>query len=173
MTVDRQRDKYFPVELKEGDKYIHTATQFENRAYGWSSTRDKLGFWLLNPSVEYLSGGPTKTEFLCHRDTTPVAAPIVFNYWRSSHYGGAFVEVGKGEAWTKVVGPFLLYVNSGGDAATSRRPMRGRGRSGRRPSGPTTGWRAWTTRGGRSARQWQGAWPWWIRTPPRRRCPIC
>lgn len=115
MTVDRHRDKHFPAELREGDKYIHTATQFENRAYGWSSTRDRLGFWLINASVEYLSGGPTKTEFLCHRDTTPVAAPIVFNYWRSSHYGGAFVEVGKGEAWTKVVGPFLLYVNSGGD----------------------------------------------------------
>ena len=37
----------------------------------------------------------------------------MLNYWRSSHYGGAVVEVGQGERWTKVVGPFLLYVNSG------------------------------------------------------------
>jgi rhamnogalacturonan endolyase len=115
MTVDARRDKHFPVTLREGDKYIYAANQFENRAFGWSSTRDRIGFWLLNPSVEFLSGGPTKTEFLAHRDTTPVAAPIVFNYWRSSHYGGALVEVGAGERWSKVIGPFFLYVNSGGD----------------------------------------------------------
>ena len=62
-----------------------------------------------------LSGGPTKVEFLCHRDTTQVRAACVLNYWRSSHYGGAVVAVGEGEHWTKVIGPFFLYVNSGGD----------------------------------------------------------
>jgi rhamnogalacturonan endolyase len=66
--------------------------------------------------MEYLSGGPTKVEFLCHRDTTPVAAPCLLNYWRSSHYGGAVVAVGEGEHWSKVIGPFFLYVNSGADS---------------------------------------------------------
>jgi rhamnogalacturonan endolyase len=74
---------------------------------------EKVGFFIINPSQEYLSGGPTKVEFLGHRDTNPVAAPCVLNYWRSSHYGGAEVNVAPGEQWTKVVGPFLLYVNSG------------------------------------------------------------
>jgi rhamnogalacturonan endolyase len=115
MTVDAKRDQHFPVTLREGDKYIYTTVQFENRAFGWSSRQDRIGFWLVNPSVEFLSGGPTKVEFLAHRDTTPVAAPIVFNYWRSSHYGGAVVEVGAGEHWSKVIGPFLLYVNTGDD----------------------------------------------------------
>ena len=115
MTIDAKRDKSFPADLHEGDKYIYTAVQFDHPVYGWSSPAKQTGFWLINPSVEYLSGGPTKVEFLCHRDTTPVAAPIVLNYWRSSHYGGAAVEVGEGEHWVKVVGPFLLYVNSGGD----------------------------------------------------------
>jgi rhamnogalacturonan endolyase len=115
MTVDAKRDLHFPRTLREGDKYIYTAVQFENPVFGWSSTTENLGFWLVNPSVEFLSGGPTKVEFLAHRDTTPVAAPIVFNYWRSSHYGGAAVEVGTGEKWTKTIGPFLLYANSGGD----------------------------------------------------------
>src|SRR5262245_107476 len=113
MTVDAQRDQHFPASLKEGDKYIYTTVQFENPVFGWSSTRQNIGFWLVNPSVEFLSGGPTKVEFLGHRDTTPVAAPIVFNYWRSSHYGGAAVEVGESEQWVKTIGPFLLYVNSG------------------------------------------------------------
>ena len=115
MTIDAKRDKSFPADLHEGDKYIYTAVQFDHPVYGWSSPAKQTGFWLINPSVEYLSGGPTKVEFLCHRDTTPVAAPIVLNYWRSSHYGGAAVEVGESEHWVKVVGPFLLYVNSGGD----------------------------------------------------------
>ena len=113
MTLDDRRNMAYPKELHEGDKYIYTAVQYDHPVYGWSSPAKQVGFWLVNPSVEYLSGGPTKTEFLCHRDTTQVAAPCVHNYWRSSHYGGAFVEVAKGEQWTKVIGPFFLYVNSG------------------------------------------------------------
>ena len=49
-AADAQRDKFFPADLKEGDKYIYTATQFDNRAAGWSSTKDLLGFWLVNQS---------------------------------------------------------------------------------------------------------------------------
>lgn len=115
MTLDAKRSKHFPADLREGDKYIHTAVQFEHPVYGWSSTKDQVGFWLINPSQEYMSGGPTKVEFLGHRDTTPVAAPCVLNYWRSSHYGGAVVAVEAGESWTKVIGPFFLYVNTGSD----------------------------------------------------------
>jgi len=85
MTLDAKRSKHFPADLWEGDKYIHTAVQFDHPAYGWSSTTKNIGFWLINPSQEYMSGGPTKVEFLGHRDTTPVAAPCVLNYWRSSH----------------------------------------------------------------------------------------
>jgi rhamnogalacturonan endolyase len=115
MTLDAKRNLHFPADLHEGDKYIYTAVQSDRPVYGWSSTSKKVGFWLVNPSQEYLSGGPTKVEFLCHRDTTRVAAPCVLNYWRSSHYGGALVAVGAGERWAKVVGPFFLYLNSDGD----------------------------------------------------------
>ncbi|HZN32318.1 MAG TPA: polysaccharide lyase family protein [Pirellulaceae bacterium] len=114
MTLDAKRNQHFPADLREGDKYIYTAVQHEHPVYGWSSMKEHVGFWLINPTVEYLSGGPTKVEFLCHRDTTPVAAACLLNYWRSSHYGGAVVAVGENEHWTKVIGPFFLYVNSGG-----------------------------------------------------------
>jgi rhamnogalacturonan endolyase len=116
MSVDKDRNKYYPEELPGEDKYVYTAIQSENLAYGWSSTTKHVGMWIVNPTVEYLSGGPTKPEFLCHRDTTAVQAPCVLNYWRSSHYGGANVTVAEGEHWTKVIGPFMLYANSGGDA---------------------------------------------------------
>ena len=117
ISVDAKRNKFYPRELPGEDKYVYTAVQSENLAYGWSSTTKKVGWWIVNPTIEYLSGGPTKIEFLCHHDTTQVQAPCVLNYWRSSHYGGAYVNVTKGESWTKVVGPFFLYCNSGGDAA--------------------------------------------------------
>lgn len=116
MSIAPHRNKHYPKGLREGDKYIYTVVQSENPAFGWSSTTKNVGFWIVNPSVEYLSGGPTKVEFLGHRDTNRVAAPCVLNYWRSSHYGGARVDVAAGEHWTKVVGPFLLYANAGPDA---------------------------------------------------------
>jgi rhamnogalacturonan endolyase len=113
MSVAPHRDMSYPRGLREGDKYIYTVVQSENPAFGWSSTTKNVGLYVLNPSMEYMSGGPTKVEFQGHRDTNATNAPCVLNYWRSSHYGGAEVNVADGEHWTKVIGPFLLYVNSG------------------------------------------------------------
>lgn len=117
MSVDANRDFHYPKDLVAGDKYIYTAPIHDNPAFGWSSTTKNVGFYIINPSMEYMSGGPTKVEFMGHRDTNPVAAACVLNYWRSSHYGGAEVNVAEGEAWTKVVGPFFIYVNSGATTA--------------------------------------------------------
>lgn len=112
VAQDPHHFKLYPKELREGDKYVYTVPLAENPAFGWSSTTKKIGFWCLNPSMEYMSGGPTKVEFQGHRDTNAIAAPCVLNYWRSSHYGGAAIEVAEGEHWKKVIGPFMLYVNS-------------------------------------------------------------
>ncbi len=117
MLNDAVRNKLYPKTDRE-NKYNYTANQFENRAFGWASTTERLGCFLINPAMEYMSGGPTKVEFLCHRDTNRVAAPCVLNYWRSSHYGGAMVSAEKGEHWTKVIGPFLIYCNTGTDPQT-------------------------------------------------------
>jgi rhamnogalacturonan endolyase len=124
LSADKDRNKYYPETLPDEDKYVYTAIQSENRAFGFSSTTRNIGFYFVNPTVEYLSGGPTKPEFLVHRDTTEVQAPAVLNYWRSSHYGGANVTVAEGEAWAKVIGPFMLYVNEGPDPQTMWRDAR-------------------------------------------------
>jgi rhamnogalacturonan endolyase len=116
LSAGSKYNKPYPKEQERGeDKYVYTTIQSENPAFGWSSSTKQYGFYLINPSQEYMSGGPTKPEFLGHRDTNPTAAPCVLNYWRSSHYGGAVVDVNQGEAWTKVIGPFFLYANSGAD----------------------------------------------------------
>jgi rhamnogalacturonan endolyase len=105
-------------------KYDYSANQFEVRTWGWSSTTNKVGLWFINPSVEYLSGGPTKVELSAHRDATfntnnlnAPAPPTLLNYWRSSHYGGSICSIAQTDAWTKVIGPFLIYCNSGPNPA--------------------------------------------------------
>jgi rhamnogalacturonan endolyase len=120
MMIDQHHHMPYPPELERNgdDKYNYTSVQFEHPAFGWVSSANQIGCFIVNPTVEYLSGGPTKVEFMCHRDTNRVTAPCVLNYWRSSHYGGSSVDVAQGEHWTKVIGPFLIYVNSNGDPDT-------------------------------------------------------
>src|SRR5439155_24135023 len=138
MTVDAKRrkvslkpddwDNGTPLNMKEArrlntgiyagqveHKYDYSAIQFEIPAYGWSSTEHKIGLWFINPTIEYLSGGATKVELTAHLDNNAGAAPTVLNYWRGSHYGGSSCVIAQGEAWTKVIGPFLIYCNAGED----------------------------------------------------------
>jgi rhamnogalacturonan endolyase len=96
-------------------KYDYSAIQFEIPAFGWSSTQHHIGLWFVNPTIEYLSGGATKVELTAHLDNNTGAAPTVLNYWRGSHYGGSSCAIDQGEAWTKVIGPFLIYCNAGAD----------------------------------------------------------
>ncbi len=93
-------------------KYDYSAVQFDTPAFGWYSTQQKIGLWFVNPTIEYLSGGATKVELTGHRDVSTGAAPTLLNYWRGSHYGGAECSIAQGEAWTRVIGPFLIYCNT-------------------------------------------------------------
>jgi rhamnogalacturonan endolyase len=102
----------------DGIRYTFAGSWFDHRSYGWASPAKKVGFWLINPSVEYIGGGPTKTDFLTHRDTNAAAPPCILLFSKSNHFGGGSVVVGAGEHWSKVIGPFFLYVNSGPDPLT-------------------------------------------------------
>ncbi len=94
-------------------KYSYTAVQYTVPAYGWSSTKDHIGIWLINPSIEYLSGGATKLELDCHLDANDNPDPVILDYWRGTHYGGgAQCSMAAGEDWNKVVGPIYIYLNS-------------------------------------------------------------
>lgn len=96
-------------------KYDYSAVLAETPAYGWSSSEHGVGLWIVNPSIEYLAGGPTKVELTGHLDVNPGGTPTLLNMWLGSHYGGSSLAVGKDEAWTKVVGPFLIYCNAAPD----------------------------------------------------------
>ena len=93
-------------------KYSYNAVQYKVPAYGWSSTRNHVGIWFINPTIEYLSGGASKQELDCHYGDNGNPDPIILDYWRGTHYGGgAPCFVPAGEAWSKVIGPIYIYVN--------------------------------------------------------------
>lgn len=100
-------------------KYDYSAVQFDTPAYGWSSTKNHVGLWVVTANFDYMSGGPTKLELITHRDATftdsltAPAPPTLLYVWKGPHYGGTELVAPKGEEWTKTIGPFLLYCNSG------------------------------------------------------------
>jgi rhamnogalacturonan endolyase len=94
-------------------KYSYNAVQYKVPAYGWSSTKQHIGVWFINPTIEYLSGGASKQELDCHFGDNGNPDPIILDYWRGTHYaGGASCNIAAGENWSKVVGPIFVYVNS-------------------------------------------------------------
>jgi rhamnogalacturonan endolyase len=94
-------------------KYSYTAVQYKIPAFGWSSTQKHVGVWFINPTIEYLSGGASKQELVCHFGDNENPDPIILDYWRGTHFGGgASCNVAAGEKWSKVVGPIFVYVNS-------------------------------------------------------------
>lgn len=135
MSIDKDRhrvmpsgedwDKGAPTNLKEArlmttgihkgtveHKYDYSAVFSETPAYGWSSTKRNVGLWIINPSMEYLGGGPTKAELTGHLDVNPRGLPTLLNMWLGSHYGGTAFSVATNEDWTKCIGPFLIYCNT-------------------------------------------------------------
>lgn len=105
-----------PFAGKVEHKYDYSAPIAETPAWGWASTARKLGIWMINPSAEYLSGGPMKMELTGHLDFPKGAAvPVLLNMWHGSHYGGSSLVVGKDEGWTKTIGPFAVHTNAGAE----------------------------------------------------------
>ena len=102
-----------PYQNSVEHKYSYNAIQYRIPAYGWSSTKEHVGVWFINPTIEYLSGGASKQELVCHYGDNDNPDPIILDYWRGTHYGGgASCVVAAGEEWSKVVGPIFVYVNS-------------------------------------------------------------
>ena len=92
-------------------KYSYSGMQYVTKAYGWSSTKNHIGAWFINPTTEYLSGGPTRIDLDAHFGDNGDPEPIILDYWHSGHYDGTRASIPAGEEWSKVVGPIFVYVN--------------------------------------------------------------
>jgi rhamnogalacturonan endolyase len=140
LTVDKDRngilptaadwDAGSPLNMKEarrmttGDhigraehKYSYSAILEKVPAYGWVGSKRGYGVWMINPSVEYIAGGPTKMELTGHLDVGGSALPTLLNMWHGSHYGGTSLSLARGEKWARVIGPFAIHFNEGGSPA--------------------------------------------------------
>src|SRR3984885_14897801 len=95
-------------------KYDYSADQSKIPAFGWSSTKEHVGLFIINPSFEYLSSGPLHFELTGHLDDGDSGDPTLLDYWRGTHYGGSVLNFLDNEPWTKVVGPIFIYVPTGG-----------------------------------------------------------
>jgi rhamnogalacturonan endolyase len=117
-----------PVNLKEArrlttgrykgqveHKYDYSAILTDTPAWGWCSTGKQVGMWIINPSMEYMSSGPTHVDLTGHLDGNRGGLPTLLNMWIGSHYGGGPIVVERGQEWRKLVGPFLLYLNGGAE----------------------------------------------------------
>src|SRR5208283_2122501 len=88
-------------------KYSYNAVMYKLTAWGWSSTRDHIGVYFINPSNEYIGGGAEKLDLIAHMGAT------LLDYWTSGHYaGGSGNNIPAGESWKHVVGPIFVYFNS-------------------------------------------------------------
>jgi len=88
-------------------KYSYNAIMYKLTAWGWSSTKDHIGVYFINPSNEYIGGGSEKLDLIDHLTGT------LLDYWTSGHYGGgAGNHIPAGEDWKHVVGPIFVYFNS-------------------------------------------------------------
>jgi rhamnogalacturonan endolyase len=96
-------------------KYDYSVLFAKTPAWGWSSTTQKVGMFIVNPSIEYLNGPATMTDYVGHIDVKASlpADPTLLFIWQSPHYGGRGSSIGADEQWQKTVGPFLIYCNTG------------------------------------------------------------
>src|ERR1700722_12843733 len=99
-------------------KYDYSADQSKIPAFGWSSTKEHVGLYVINPSFEYLSSAQLHFELTRHLDDGDGGDPTLLDYWRGTHYGGSVLNFAANEFWTKVVGPIFIYVPTGSDPKT-------------------------------------------------------
>jgi rhamnogalacturonan endolyase len=122
LTVHAKEQALFTTGLYKNSiehKYSYNAPMYKLQAWGWSSTKDHMGVYFINPSTEYIVGGPERLDLIDHFSAPGSGSyqPIILDYWTSGHYaGGANNSIPAGEEWTHVVGPIFVYLNHLADA---------------------------------------------------------
>jgi rhamnogalacturonan endolyase len=119
-VVDDQRKGPFPTSptvrqvmdatflLQDGTVYTkYNNTAFMADHYFHGMTGHGVGIWMIAASNEYCNGGPVKQELTVHMDNT------LLSMLDGGHFGAGSPDFAQGEAWTKVYGPFMIYLNNG------------------------------------------------------------
>ena len=136
LSVDTDRNQLMPINVPEDHeihakeqsiyasgvyknsvehKYSYNAPMYKLQAWGWSSTKDHIGVYFINPSTEYIVGGPERLDLIDHMSApgSQKYEAIILDYWTSGHYGGgASNSIAAGQEWKHVVGPIFVYFNA-------------------------------------------------------------
>jgi rhamnogalacturonan endolyase len=86
-------------------KYMYSADLWKLDTYGFAGSKNNIGAWVVFGSHEFFNDGPTKNDLTA-------AAGIIHIYLNANHYGGSGFKIEKGQAWSKIYGPWLLYFNN-------------------------------------------------------------
>jgi rhamnogalacturonan endolyase len=70
-------------------KYDNSAFMAQHHVHGMSG--HGVGVWMINPSEEYVNGGPIKQELTVHQDNT------LLNMLQGGHFGAGGISVAKNE----------------------------------------------------------------------------
>lgn len=87
-------------------------SQFMENHHVHGVAGDQYGIWVVKGSVEYCNGGPTKAYQTVHGGSD---TPVTLWLMQSTHKGASPINLAPDEVWSKLFGPFTLYVNEGDD----------------------------------------------------------
>jgi len=90
-------------------KYDFNLEYYTTGCWGYASNRNRVGAWVVLGSHEFFNDGPTKQDLSS-------ASALIHIHFGMNHYSGSSTILKAGEAWQKMYGPFLLYVNQGKSA---------------------------------------------------------
>jgi rhamnogalacturonan endolyase len=92
-------------------KYSYCSIMYRLPAWGFSSPKDHIGVYFINPSMEYIGGGAEKMDL--NGPWAMGSNTAIQNYWTSGHFaGGAGLNIPAGQDWKKVIGPIFVYLNA-------------------------------------------------------------
>jgi len=86
-------------------KYDYSAEYYNIGTWGHASDVNQAGAWVVLGSQEFLNDGPPKQDLT-------IAEDYVLLHYGRNHYDGSVTSVVAGESWSKIYGPWLLYMNS-------------------------------------------------------------
>ncbi len=87
-------------------KYAYSVEYHDVGTFGHTSKKDKIGAWMVLGGYDFFNDGPTQADL-----NAGIGINIV--HFGRDHYAGSGTQIAAGEEWSKIYGPFLLYVNSG------------------------------------------------------------
>lgn len=93
-----------PMKGQYDCKYMFSAEYAALGCWGFASDTQKLGAWVVLPSHEYFNDGPNKQDLTASVGTTLL-------HLNMNHYDGTGMHFAAGQAWEKMYGPWLLYLN--------------------------------------------------------------